>query len=147
MSGRAPGLVNSGGPVQPSKWGPNGPLTSRSAGLASNAPMSNRGAGLPSSVSQSSASDDGPRSRRPVAPVAVREMGPGEVFGELSLITSAPRSANVVALTDVDLMVLEREAFHKQVAENPQVALNLLAVLGRRLTTVTDRLQETTIDY
>ncbi len=74
-------------------------------------------------------------------------MGPGEVFGELSLITSNPRSANVVALTDVDLMVLEREAFHKQVAENPQVALNLLAVLGKRLTTVTDRLQETTIDY
>ena len=74
-------------------------------------------------------------------------MGPGEVFGELALITSNPRSANVVALTDVDLMVLEREAFHQQVAENPQVALNLLAVLGKRLTTVTDRLQETTIDY
>lgn len=147
MSGRAPGLVNSGGAVAPSKWGPNGPLTSRSAGLAGSAPMSNRGAGLPTSVSQSSVSDDGPRSRRPVAPVAVREMGPGEVFGELSLITSAPRSANVVALTDVDLMVLEREAFHQQVAENPQVALNLLAVLGKRLTTVTDRLQETTIDY
>lgn len=145
LSGRAPGLRNSG------------PMSSRDAGLptprAASGPMSSRGAGLMGSGPMSSGSpstlgsDDGPRSRRPPAPVAVREMGPGEVFGELSLITSAPRSANVVALTDVDLMVLEREAFHKQVAENPQVALNLLAVLGRRLTTVTDRLQETTIDY
>lgn len=140
LSGRAPGLVNSV------------PMSSHSAALKSNGPMSHRGVGLsgnlPSNGPPSSlGSDDGPRSRRPVAPVAVREMGPGEVFGELALITSNPRSANVVALTDVDLMVLEREAFHQQVAENPQVALNLLAVLGKRLTTVTDRLQETTIDY
>jgi CRP-like cAMP-binding protein len=94
--------------------------------------------------------DDPPpsvRPRRSPSPIPVREMGPGEVFGELSLITSNPRSANVVALTDVDLMVLEREAFHKQVTENPLVALNLLAMLGKRLTTVTDRLQETTNDY
>lgn len=152
LSGRAPGLVNSG-PM--SSRGASGPMSSRGAAMSNrgallegSGPMSSRGAGAPSGGSQSSlGSDDGPRSRRPPAPVAVREMGPGEVFGELSLITSNPRSANVVALTDVDLMVLEREAFHKQVAENPQVALNLLAVLGRRLTTVTDRLQETTIDY
>lgn len=108
-----------------------GPVTSR--------PPSNRN------------SDDPPpsirSSRRPPAPIAVREMGPGEVFGELALITANPRSANVVALTDVDLMVLEREAFHQQVTENPQVALNLLAMLGTRLMTVTDRLQETTNDY
>ena len=94
--------------------------------------------------------DDAPLSvgrRRSPSPIAVREMGPGEVFGELSLITAKPRSANVVALTDVDLMVLEREAFHKQITENPQVALNLLAMLGQRLMTVTDRLQDPTSDY
>jgi CRP-like cAMP-binding protein len=95
-------------------------------------------------------SDDPPpsvRARRHMSPIPVREMGPGEVFGELALITEAPRSANVIALTDVDLMVLEREAFHKQVTENPQVALNLLAMLSTRLMTVTDRLQDTTNDY
>jgi CRP-like cAMP-binding protein/N-acyl-L-homoserine lactone synthetase len=75
-------------------------------------------------------------------PVSVREMGPGEVFGELSLITAQPRSADVIALTDVDLMVLERDVFHKQVAENPQVALNLLSMIGHRLMSVTDRLSE-----
>lgn len=154
LSSRGPGLWTNG-PMS-SRGGPaaNGPMSGRAPGLVnSSGPMSSRGVGLPSTLgpngppSTRGSYDDGPRSRRPPSPVAVREMGPGEVFGELSLITAAPRSANVVALTDVDLMVLEREAFHKQVAENPQVALNLLAVLGKRLTTVTDRLQETTIDY
>jgi CRP-like cAMP-binding protein/N-acyl-L-homoserine lactone synthetase len=85
------------------------------------------------------ASAQAPSSR---APVSVREMGPGEVFGELALITAQPRSADIVALTDVDLMVLEREAFHRQVSENPEVAISLLSVIGTRLTSVTDRLGE-----
>jgi len=113
----------------------DGPPSSRGFQSSRNGPPSSRGA------------DDPPRSRRSLVPIAVREMGPGEVFGELSLITANPRSANVVALTDVDLMVLERDAFHQQVAENPQVALNLLSVLGKRLTTVTDRLQDIPDDY
>lgn len=83
-------------------------------------------------------SSDGPRSG---GPIRVREMGAGEVFGELSLITAHPRSATIVALTDVDLMVLERDVFHKQIAENPAVALNLLTMIGNRLLSVTDRLQ------
>jgi CRP-like cAMP-binding protein len=85
------------------------------------------------------ASDTAPRSSR--GPIPVREMGPGEVFGELSLITEHPRSANIVALTDVDLMVLEREAFHKQVAAKPEVALSLMTMIGNRMLTITDRLQ------
>jgi CRP-like cAMP-binding protein len=79
-------------------------------------------------------------------PISVREMGPGEVFGELALITAQPRSADVVALTDVDLMVLEREAFYRQVSQNPEVALNLLSVIGNRLMSVTDRLGEVSAD-
>jgi CRP-like cAMP-binding protein/N-acyl-L-homoserine lactone synthetase len=144
LSSRGPGLWSNGPTSSRSPHAPSAPISNPSS---AGGPMSSRPTVALSGPPSSRPGDDGPRSRRPAAPVAVREMGSGEVFGELSLITSNPRSANVVALTDVDLMVLEREAFHKQVAENPQVALNLLAVLGRRLTTVTDRLQETTIDY
>ena len=105
------------------------------------APASSRASGVPSSRVS------GPPSSRPGAPVSVREMGPGEVFGELSLITAQPRSADVVALTDVDLMVLERDAFYRQVSQNPEVALNLLSVIGNRLMSVTDRLSEVTETY
>jgi CRP-like cAMP-binding protein len=96
------------------------------ASLAGTVPVSSRPSAAPST--------------RP--PVSVREMGPGEVFGELALITSQPRSADVVALTDVDLMVLERDAFYRQVSQNPEVAINLLSVIGNRLTSVTERLSE-----
>jgi hypothetical protein len=38
-------------------------------------------------------------------------MGPGEYFGERALVTSEPRMASVVALTDVKCLCLSREAF------------------------------------
>ena len=114
-------------------------------GPPSDAPASTREPRHPSDAPISTRS--GPLSVGPhsAGPVSVREMGPGEVFGELSLITDQPRSADVIALTDVDLMVLERDVFHRQVAENPQVALNLLSMIGHRLMSVTDRLSEVTV--
>ena len=39
-------------------------------------------------------------------------MGPGEYFGERALVTSEPRMASVVALTDVKCLCLSREAFN-----------------------------------
>jgi hypothetical protein len=36
----------------------------------------------------------------------LREVGPGEVFGEIALFTEAPRTANIRALTDVRLLVV-----------------------------------------
>lgn len=58
---------------------------------------------------------------------------PGEVFGELSLLDSRPRSANVVAIDDVIVLSLSREAFACHVQRFPQTALNLARELGRRL--------------
>lgn len=69
----------------------------------------------------------------------VAELGPGEIFGELALLTARPRSANIVALTEVDLIVLEREAFQAQLTKRPEVALNLLKILGNRLASTVER--------
>lgn len=69
----------------------------------------------------------------------IAELGPGEMFGELALLTDARRTANVVAQTDTNLMVLEREEFHKQVVNDPQKCLDLLQVIGRRLRDTLER--------
>lgn len=61
------------------------------------------------------------------------ELGPGEMIGEISLLTAVPRTANVVAFTDVDVMVLERKVFHESVMRNPESCLAMLKALGRRL--------------
>ncbi len=67
------------------------------------------------------------------------ELGTGEIFGELALLTNKPRPTDVVASTDVDLMVIEREVFQAQLLGNPDLQLKLLELLGQRLTDTMER--------
>jgi CRP-like cAMP-binding protein len=58
---------------------------------------------------------------------------PGDFFGEMSLLDNQPRSANVIAIEDAQLLVLDRASFAKHLSTNPQTALNVLAEMSRRL--------------
>ena len=60
-------------------------------------------------------------------------MGPGSVFGELSLLDGKPRSANVVATEDTGLLMLRRSDFIQLIYKTPQIATALLAELASRL--------------
>lgn len=60
-------------------------------------------------------------------------LGPGAVFGELSLLDGKPRSANVVATKDTSLVVLRRADFLQLLYRVPQIAISLLAELASRL--------------
>ena len=61
------------------------------------------------------------------------ELGPGEFFGELALMSEdATRTARVQAKTDLRCLALDRASFRTLVAEHPEVAASLLEVaLGR----------------
>jgi CRP-like cAMP-binding protein len=63
----------------------------------------------------------------------LRQMGPGEFFGELALIDDAPRSANVVARTPVRCLVLVQWVFKPLLREHPEVTLRLLETVVERL--------------
>jgi cyclic nucleotide-binding protein/N-acyl amino acid synthase FeeM len=73
-------------------------------------------------------------------PTEVARLGRGEVFGEIALITSRPRSASVMAVTDVDLMVLDRHVFRQELQRDPEVAMRLLEIMGTRLADLDTRL-------
>ena len=60
-------------------------------------------------------------------------LGPGSVFGELSLLDGKPRSANVVATEEADLLMLRRSDFVQLIYKTPQIATALLAELASRL--------------
>jgi CRP/FNR family transcriptional regulator, cyclic AMP receptor protein len=62
-----------------------------------------------------------------------RTMGPGECFGEMALLHSAPRSATVTAETDMSLVVLGSREFWTLLEDVPGVALKVLAAVGERL--------------
>lgn len=57
----------------------------------------------------------------------------GSNFGEMALITGAPRSANVVALEDARLLRLDRKIFDRLIRAVPEVSLNIAARLAHRL--------------
>ncbi len=63
----------------------------------------------------------------------VREMGRGEVIGEMSLYTHEVRSATVVAIRDSVLVRLPGSAFRELLASSPQVSIALTQQIIKRL--------------
>jgi len=57
----------------------------------------------------------------------------GEFFGEMSLLDGKPRSASVVAITDSEVLMLDRADFVRFVETKPSVALSILGEMSRRL--------------
>lgn len=60
-------------------------------------------------------------------------LGPGDFFGEMSLLDGLPRSADVSALEPCELALLDGEALRETIEARPLVALALLRFLSVRL--------------
>jgi CRP/FNR family transcriptional regulator, cyclic AMP receptor protein len=63
----------------------------------------------------------------------IARAGPGEFFGEISLLDGGPRTASVVAETPVVAIRLFKASFDKVIRQEPRVAGKILAVVARRL--------------
>ncbi|MGZ5353403.1 MAG: Crp/Fnr family transcriptional regulator [Actinomycetota bacterium] len=63
----------------------------------------------------------------------IDRMGPGDFFGEISLLDGGPRTATVVAETPVSAIRIFKRSFDKVVAKEPTVASKILVVVARRL--------------
>src|SRR4051794_39901656 len=56
----------------------------------------------------------------------------GQFFGEMSLLTGAPRSATATAETDAQLLVLDKRAFDQLLASDAQIMREMLKVVSQR---------------
>lgn len=63
----------------------------------------------------------------------IREMGPGEFFGEMALMEERVRTATVTAKTRTSCLQLVRWDFRALLKENPDLAVKMLEVVVRRL--------------
>jgi len=63
----------------------------------------------------------------------LRRLGPGDSFGEGALLSDEPRSATVLAVTDMDALCLSRERFFELMEQEEYFAQRLLKLLWSRL--------------
>jgi len=65
-------------------------------------------------------------------------LGPGEMFGELSLFDPRPRTSSASAVTDAALAALGHDALRRMLQDHPEVSLHMLQALARRLRRAND---------
>src|SRR6266576_3924002 len=65
-------------------------------------------------------------------------IGPGEMFGELSLFDPRPRTSSASAVTDATLAALAHDTLRSWLLERPDVSMHMLQALARRLRRAND---------
>lgn len=62
----------------------------------------------------------------------IAQLGPGDVLGEMGVMTGDPRTATAVALTRVEAYRLDRSVFQRLLADRPELASSFARVLATR---------------
>ncbi len=65
--------------------------------------------------------------------LVINEMGVGDCFGELAILTGEPRSASAEAIVDSEVLLIPSQAFKAALEHEPRLASRLLEVTARRL--------------
>ncbi len=61
------------------------------------------------------------------------KLGKKQVFGEMSILDSEPRSASITSLSELILLRIHRDDFREILAEKPEISLGIIKVLTDRL--------------
>jgi CRP/FNR family cyclic AMP-dependent transcriptional regulator len=68
----------------------------------------------------------------------------GEVFGEIALLDGRPRTADATAMSDCELIVIERRDFVPFLSAHPDVMLKFIEILCSRLRRTSEQVQDIT---
>ncbi|WP_305989161.1 Crp/Fnr family transcriptional regulator [Roseibium sp. MMSF_3544] len=74
--------------------------------------------------------------------ITLNDMQAGDVFGEIALLDGGERSANVKALTNCTLVVLERRSLLDVLQRNPELSVRLIELLCQRVRRSDERMIE-----
>jgi len=68
-------------------------------------------------------------------------LGPGEFFGEMSILNNKPRSAGALIAEDAKLLVIDPRTFEAMLRGNAEIAVRLIKKLGERLQEADDQIE------
>jgi CRP-like cAMP-binding protein len=68
----------------------------------------------------------------------------GDIFGEIALLDGRPRTADATAMTDCELIVIERRDFVPFLSSQPDVMLKFIEILCSRLRRTSEQVQDIT---
>ncbi len=75
----------------------------------------------------------------------IKDLGENDFFGEMSLLTGEPRSANVIAVDETEVLQIKKSAFKPIIENNPALVDSISELIEERkvlLATETDRQDE-----
>src|SRR5882672_3670914 len=68
----------------------------------------------------------------------------GEIFGEIALLDGRPRTADATAMSDCELIVIERRDFIPFLNDHPDVTIKFIEILCARLRRTSEQVQDVT---
>ncbi|MGI6245437.1 MAG: Crp/Fnr family transcriptional regulator [Pseudochelatococcus sp.] len=79
----------------------------------------------------------------PTGVLKVAEFGAHDLIGEMGVLAETPRSASVVAITDLLVLRIDKDVFLELLHQFPQIAIAVMRELAHRLERTTSRLART----
>ena len=70
--------------------------------------------------------------------IIVNTISQGETFGELAMFSGEPRSANILALQDCEVLVLQQDDIYRYLPESPEFCKNIILLLAKKVNALTE---------
>ncbi|MBD2431177.1 MULTISPECIES: Crp/Fnr family transcriptional regulator [Fischerella] len=67
----------------------------------------------------------------------------GESFGEMAVFDAQPRSASATTLEACECLELTQEQLYEAIDETPEIAVNIIGILSRRIRELNDKMNAT----
>ncbi len=75
-------------------------------------------------------------------PVKVAQVGRNAIIGEIAILIDVPRTASVVATEELTALKITKDLFYRLIADFPEMGVEIMRVLARRLEETTAKLGE-----
>jgi CRP/FNR family transcriptional regulator, cyclic AMP receptor protein len=70
------------------------------------------------------------------------ELGKGEFFGEMAIVSNITRSASAVASGTVEILAFDRQGFEAMIGKNTKIAMSIIDKLSKRLQNANAQIQQ-----